>query len=260
MNWGWDDASTNGKPLLGADLSETLSRTKKDECCDAQLIVIIEQGGFGSILSRLLAFFLLFSAQSKRFLEVSILCGKVAVLGCGGLLALLNRFAKVVVGRVTPGVLTRSGSPPFVLVTRVGLVDRRSGGHTIPHVSSGPSLFAQPSIVGEKVGDVFGFLADIRALIFAVLVDVLELLEGLDNVDVITEIDDDVLRTGVQAVIKKSEGLKRVRGASTIDRSETGDGMRTLKTCLQFFPLSFSRLSKISIISTKSFLDGVEKG
>ena len=183
------------------------------------MVVIIEQGGFSSILGRLLAFLLLFSAQSERFLEVPVLCGEVAVLGCGGLLALLDRFTKVFVGRVTPGVLTRPGSPPLVLVTGVGgFVDRRSGGHAIPHVSSGPSLFAQPSIVGEEVGDIFGLLTDIRALIFAVLVDVLELLEGLDNVDVITEIDDDVLRAGVQAVIEKSEGLKRIRWVS--DRPE----------------------------------------
>ena len=60
-------------------------------------------------------------------------------------------------------------------------------------MSSCPPLFSQPSIVGEEVGDVFSLLADIRALVLAILVNILELLESLDNVDVITEIDDDVL-------------------------------------------------------------------
>ena len=71
-------------------------------------------------------------------------------------------------------------------------------------MSSRPSFFSQPSIVGEKIGDVFGLLTDICALVLAILVDILELLEGLDNVDVVTEIDDDILRASVQAIIKKS--------------------------------------------------------
>ena len=165
-------------------------------------------------VSRLLVFLLLFSAQSKCFLEVSLLRGKVAALGCGGLLTLLNCFTKVFVGRVTPRGLTRPGSPSFVLVTGVGVVDGRSGGHSIPHASSGPSFFSQPGIVGEEIGDVFGLLTDICALIFAILVNILELLEGLDNVDIVTEIDDDVLSASVQAVIEEGERLKRIRCVS----------------------------------------------
>ena len=185
---------------------------------DVQLIVIVEQGRFSGVMSCLLAFLLLFSAQPKCFLEVSLLRGKVAALGCGGPLTLLDRFTKVLVGRVAPGCLTRPGSPSFVLVTGVGVVDGRSRGHTIPHASSGSSFFPQPSIVGEEIGDVFGLLTDICALIFAILVNVLEFLEGLDNVDIVTEIDDDVLRAGVQAVIEEGERLKRSRCVS--DRPE----------------------------------------
>ena len=81
-------------------------------------------------------------------------------------------------------------------------------------MSSRPSLFSQPSIVGEEIGDVFGLLTDICALVLAILVNILELLEGLDNVDIITEIDDDVFRAGVQAVIEKSERLKQILDVS----------------------------------------------
>jgi energy-converting hydrogenase Eha subunit H len=77
-------------------------------------------------------------------------------------------------------------------------------------VSSRPSLFSQPSVVGEQIGDIFGLLTDICALVLAILVDVLELLESLDNVDIVTEIDDDVLRASVQTVIEKSKRLKRI--------------------------------------------------
>ena len=171
-------------------------------------------------------------------------------------LALFDRLIKVVVGGITR-VLTCPGPSPFVLIAEVNIVYGGSGGHPIPHVSSRPSLFSQSSIVGKKIGDIFGLLTDIRALVLAILVDILKLLEGLDNVDVVTEIDDDVLRAGVQTVIEESQRLKQIPRVS--DRPEwAGNCVRTLKTCLQFFPLSFSRLSRTSIISTKSFLGEVE--
>ena len=184
---------------------------------DAQLIIIVEEGGFRWIMS-CLALLLLFSTQPKCFLEVPLLRGKAAALGCGCLLALLDRFTKFIIGSVAPPVLTRPRSSPFVLVAKVGIIDGRSGGHPVPHGSSRPSLFSQPSIVGEEVGDVFGLLTDICALVLAILVNILELLEGLDNVDIITEIDDDVLRAGVQTVIEKSKRLKQIPDVS--DRPE----------------------------------------
>lgn len=91
-------------------------------------------------------------------------------------------------------------------------------------------------------------------MVLAIVVDKLELLESLDNVEIVAEIYDDVFRASVQTIIKKGEGLKV--WMSMTGPSGIGSGMRTLKTCLQFLPLSFSRLSKTSIISTKSFLDG----
>ena len=82
------------------------------------------------------------------------------------------------------------------------------GGHTILQASSRHSLFPQPGIIGEKIGDVFGLLTDICALVPAILVNVLELLKSLDNVEIVAEIYDNVLRTSVQTVIKQSQRLK----------------------------------------------------
>jgi hypothetical protein len=62
----------------------------------------------------------------------------------------------------------------------------------------------------EKVGDIFGFLADVCTDIFTVFVDINEFFEGFDDVDVISEIEYDVLRTGVKDVVQKSKGLNRV--------------------------------------------------
>lgn len=129
-------------------------------------------------------------------------------LGCSSPLTLLDCLAEVIVGNDTLRVLTRSGPPPFVLVTGLSITDGRSRGHTIPHVGPRPSLFPQPGIIGEKIGDVFGLLTDICALVLAILVDVLELLKSLDNVEIVAEIYDNVLRTSVQTVIKQSQRLK----------------------------------------------------
>ena len=169
-----------------------------------QLIVIIEEGRLSRILSCLLAFILLFSTQPKCFLEVSVLRSKVTGLGCSSLPTLLDRFTKIIIGGITPRVLTRPRPSPFVLIPEFTIIDGGSGGHPIPHVSSRPALFSQPSIVREEIGDVFGLLTDICALVLAILVDILEFLECLDNVYVVAEIDDDVLRASVQTVIEKS--------------------------------------------------------
>ena len=54
----------------------------------------------------------------------------------------------------------------------------------------------------------------------------------------------------MQQVIQQCQSLQH-KSATSHDNSGC---ILTLKTCLQFFPLSFNRLSSISIISTKSFL------
>jgi len=44
----------------------------------------------------------------------------------------------------------------------------------------------------QQVGDILRLLSDISALVLAIFVNVLELLESFDNVDVIAKVDDDV--------------------------------------------------------------------
>lgn len=136
---------------MGTGLSETLSGANKRHVCDVQLVIVIEEGGLGGILSCLLTPFLLLSTQSNRFLKVPFLSSEAPTFGCGGLLTLLDCLAEVVVGSggATRCVQARSRPSPYVLVLEVAIVDGGSGGHSISHVSSRPSLFSQPSLVGK---------------------------------------------------------------------------------------------------------------
>jgi hypothetical protein len=107
-----------------------------------------------------------------------------------------------------------------------------------------------------------------------VVVDIDKLFEGLYDVDVIAEVDDDVFRTSVEDVVEQREGLTVGRSTfaatdknqhikrESISASQTAGScpslsVLTLKTCLQFLPLSFNLLSSISITSTNSFCEYV---
>jgi len=147
-------------------------------------------------------------------LNVPLLRSEATALSCSSSFALLDRLAKVIIGGFARGILTRPGPSSLVLVTKVGIANWRSGGHPIPHVSSRPPLFPEPTLVRKKVGDVFSFLTNVCALILAILVDILKLLQRLDNIKIVTEIYDDVLRAGVQTVIKDSQRLKQIAGVS----------------------------------------------
>jgi hypothetical protein len=183
--------------------------------CDLQLIVIIEEGGLGRILSCLLAFLLLFSAESNGFLKVPILRIYVANRFVCNPQTLLEYLAKVIVDGIisrvlVPGARARSRPPSFVLVTKAGIIDGGSGGHPIPHMSSRPSFFPQPGVVGEEIGDIFGLLTDVRPLVLTILVDELEFLESLDKIDVVAEIYDNVFRASVQTIIKEGQRLNQI--------------------------------------------------
>ena len=182
---------------MGAGLSETLSRVKRGYFRDVQLIVVIEEGGLGRILSCFLAVFFFFLAQSDCLLNVAFLGGEMPTFSGSSPLTLLDCFDKVGVGSVVPRFWARTRPSPFVFVTEAGIVIGGSVGHPIPHVSSRPSLFSQPRIVGEQIGDIFGLLTDVCALVLAILVDELELLESLDDVEIVAEIYDDVFRASV---------------------------------------------------------------
>ena len=59
----------------------------------------------------------------------------------------------------------------------------------------------------KKVGDIFGLLADVGTLVLVIFVDVLELLQGFDDVDVVTEEKDDVLGAGQETIIEDGQSL-----------------------------------------------------
>jgi hypothetical protein len=74
-------------------------------------------------------------------------------------------------------------------------------------VSTGTALLAKPGFILKQVSDVLGLLTNISALVFPIVVDVLELLQSLDNINVVAEVDDDVLRACVKTIIEDSECL-----------------------------------------------------
>lgn len=64
-------------------------------------------------------------------------------------------------------------------------------------MSSRTTFFAQPRLVGKQIGDIFRLLSDVGSLIFAILVHELKFFKGFDNVDVVSEVNDDVFGTRV---------------------------------------------------------------
>ena len=67
----------------------------------------------------------------------------------------------------------------------------------------------EPSMIVDIFGDILCFLPYICALVFHILVDVLEFLESLDDVEVIAEIQNDVLRAGVETIVQDRQGLQK---------------------------------------------------
>ena len=137
---------------------------------DIQLVVIEDR--LSQILSCLLPSPLHLLTQPIYFLEVSALRVEAVDLGCGSLPTLLNRLTKIIVGRVTPLVLVRPRSSPFVLVPEFTVFDGETGDHPIRL----PSPFSQPGIIREEIEGVFGLLTDMCPLVIAILVGILELL------------------------------------------------------------------------------------
>jgi hypothetical protein len=71
---------------------------------------------------------------------------------------------------------------------------------TIAHRCPSAAFLTKATLVYEEVADVLGLLLDVGTLVFAVLVDVMEPLEGLNDVYVVAEVDDDVLGALVQTI------------------------------------------------------------
>jgi hypothetical protein len=143
-----------------------------------------------------------------------------------------------------------------VLVVRGILPTRTTSGHAVAHIRAAAAFLSETRLILEEICDVLCLLTDVGALVLTVLVEVLEFFERLDEIDVVSEVDDDVLGSSMETVVEQRECLQEswIRAPRELWRNMT----LTLKTCRQFLPLSLSRLSSISMISTKSFLDVFE--
>jgi uncharacterized membrane protein len=64
--------------------------------------------------------------------------------------------------------------------------------HAITHVRAREALLTEARLVCEEICYVLGLLTDVCALILAIFVDILELFERFDDIDVISEVDNDV--------------------------------------------------------------------
>ena len=214
--------------------------------------MIIEQRGSVRILDSFVSFGLFFLTESDGTLKVCLLCQSSLLLSE----ALLRCFDGASEFIVVPFrwstsslrcCLTCYSSSLFLPVhTRV------SSDHAITHGSPVSPLFPKAASIAKKVGDILCLLPHVGTTVLAVLVHILELLERLDDVDVVFKVEHNVLRPSVQEIIENSERLATSQ-PTTNDGSPKWPTL-ALNTCLQFFPLSFNRLSSISMISTKSFL------
>ena len=150
--------------------------------------------------------------------------------------------------------LTCVGLPPAILVTALGtsiIVDARAV--VVVAGSTAPPPLPERLRVQDKVCNVLGDLSDVHTLVNAIVVNVLELPEGLDLVEVILAVLEDVLGAIEEEVLQDGECL-RTKHVSSGTALSTPRKSVTLKTCLQFLPLSLSRLSRTSMISMKSML------
>lgn len=101
----------------------------------------------------------------------------------------------------------RSGSGAGAVVVVEGAAGGTAGVavHSIAHVRTGLALVLEPRLVEDETRDVLGLLTDVRALVLTGLVEVLEFLEGLNDVQVLTEVEHAVVAPGVKAVVEEGE-------------------------------------------------------
>jgi hypothetical protein len=167
-----------------------------------QLVLVVEERVCVRVLDGPAPALFLLLAELDRGLEVAFL-GRAALaarLLVRGPLALLDRALQLVVAaRAPPRRRGRTLAPPRrVLVLRAALlVVVRAAEHAVAHRRARAALLPEARLVQQQVRDVLGLLAHVCALVLAELVDVLELAQRLDDVDVVPEVDDDVLRAGV---------------------------------------------------------------
>lgn len=134
---------------------------------------------------------------------------------------LLDRSFQIIVlvprlGRFIPRIVVIPLGSPFRFPTVVLSLQAALGNvaqHPLPHRSSALSLHPQPVLVLQQVGNVLGLLTHVGADVLTVVVDIDKLFEGLYDVDVVAEVDDDVFGAGVEDVVQQREGLTVGRSA-----------------------------------------------
>ena len=101
-------------------------------------------------------------------------------------------------------------SPVGVLIVRGrGILPTwTASNHAVAHIRAAAAFLAETGLVLKEICDVLCLLADVGALVLAVLVDVLEFLERLDEIDIVAEVDDDVLRASMKTVVEQCERLQ----------------------------------------------------
>jgi hypothetical protein len=165
----------------------------------SQLVILVKKSIRIRLLNCLVPFPFLFLTEFDRLHEIPLLCGQRALLGLflgETPFALLNRSAKVILFVVTAARGCTPTAAPNILVLLVVIHTRatpRPADHAIAHVRPAATLLTQACLIYEQVGDVLGLLPDVRTLIFAILIDILELLERFDQVDIVSEIYNDIL-------------------------------------------------------------------
>jgi hypothetical protein len=127
----------------------------------------------------------------------------------GRLFACLKCLLELIIFTVT----TRASrcapaSPVGILIVRGILATWSALNHAVAHIRAAAAFLAETGLILEEICDVLCLLADVGALVLAVLVDVLELLERLDKIDVVTEVDDDVLGASMETVVEQRERLQ----------------------------------------------------
>jgi len=103
-------------------------------------------------------------------------------------------------------------APPLgVLIVRGLLPSWTTSNHAVAHIRAATAFLAETGLILEEICDILCLLADVSALVLAVLVEKLEFLERLNEIDVVAEVDDDVLRASMETVVEQRERLQESR-------------------------------------------------
>jgi len=187
------------------------------------LVIIVKQRRRIRIFDSLVPFILFLLTQFDCFLQVPVLCSHPLLRQ--RLLTFLYRPSQIIVILVSLGPIQLS--PSGILVIRLTIIIRRSraANHTITHMGPGTTFMAETSFILQEIGYILCLLPDIGTLILSFLVNVLKFFQRLDDVNVIAEINDNVFRALVEAIVQNRKTLYQASVGK-----EVWESVRTLKT------------------------------